>query len=79
MSVTTRNVSPGRTGRGNWTSPIPGDPRLLARRIPRFEPQTQRYSHRMQARGDQAAVGPFLGELAVDVEGLRGPIAARTR
>ena len=34
MSVITRSVSPGRTGRGNWTSPMPGEPRLQERNTP---------------------------------------------
>ncbi len=43
MSVTTCSVSPGRTGRGNWTSPMPGEPRQQARKTPRS-------SHRRKVR-----------------------------
>ena len=75
MSVTTRSVSPGRTGRGNCVSPRPGEPRLQAFEHAELEPQLQGHAHRVQARRDQAAVLPLLRELGVDMERLRIPLA----
>jgi hypothetical protein len=40
-----------------------------------LEPQLQGHAHRVQARGDQAAVLPLLRELGVDMERLRIPLA----
>ena len=40
-----------------------------------LEPQLQRHAHRVEARRDQAAVLPCLGELGVDMERLRIPLA----
>ena len=75
MSVITRSVSPG-----------PHRPRELdfadARRAQAagaehalLEPQLQGHRHGVQARRDQAAEGPLLGELDVGVERLRIPLA----
>src|SRR5262249_7676195 len=74
MSGTKPRVSAGRTGRGNCTSPMPGEPRLQARNTP-CETQLQGHRHGVQARRDQPAEGPLLGELDIGVERLRIPLS----